>query len=94
MALDGSDTTRSWGNFFLSAGGGGLVTLVFLPTGCNREPDTLFHHPPVICPDGRQTNLLGSTIFGLVGKVDTAGAAVMGVVIACIFGIARLQSSA
>lgn len=78
-----ADTARSVGDFFVSAIGSGLVFFLLFPTGCKAQsPPAFGASAPLVCPDGSQTDLLGWSVFGLVGTVDQTGAAVIALIIA------------
>jgi hypothetical protein len=79
---DSADTTKSFGDFFASALGGGAIGILFFPTGC-KTPGP-FEPAPVPCPDGDQLNVLGTTMGGLVGTIDSVGATVLGLIAAGI----------
>lgn len=87
-----SDTLRSFGGFLGSTLGGGLIYLVLAPMGCT--PPALGQTAPIVCPDGQQTDFLGSTVFGLVGQVDSTGAGVAGflAMVACYLVASQMRS--
>ena len=65
---------------FLTGPIGGFLIAAFLyPTGCAK-----FVPITTPCPAGEETNILGLTVFGLVGRLDTPGLFVLGIVLAVI----------
>jgi hypothetical protein len=96
MGSHDAHSARSFGGFILSPIGGGIISLLLFPTGCDRDLPG-FGEPQEIlspCPSGQETDFLGLTLGGLVGTVDAAGAVVIGFVFALAFyGIAAFMDS-
>ena len=93
VALADDDPTGFKGaaQFILSPLGGFVIALLLFPAGgCAVE--TSIANP---CPAGKQQDVLGSTVGGLVGAVDQAGATIIGVVAAvlCCLIAAALKKS-
>lgn len=70
-----SGGTRKTADFLVGPGGGFAVFLLFAPTGGCAKPQ---YGTP--CPNGEQENLFGTTLAGLVGTLDYAGADVLALI--------------
>lgn len=96
MGSQDADSARSFGGFILSPIGGGIISLLLFPTGCDRGLPT-FGEPQGIlspCPSGQETDFLGLRLWGLVGTVDEVGALVIGFLFALAFyGVADILDS-
>jgi hypothetical protein len=78
------DDGRKMGEFFMAPLGAGAVFLLFAPLGgCATK---LQYN--LICPSGKQQNFFESTLGGLVGSVDYAGASAIAVVVGILIYLA------
>ena len=77
--MAGGDDIKLAFDLAIAMPGGGLTALLLWPMGCST--DTVIEKDP-LCRDGEPTNLLGSTMLGLVGNGDSNEAFVFGLGVA------------
>jgi hypothetical protein len=84
---------QAFGRFLIGPVGAGFVWLLLAPLGGCKVAlgvqESLQHLETGGCPNDQQLNIFGSTLGGLVGPLDFAGATGVGIVVGfLIFSVA------